>query len=126
MFTRGKARRTAGSCRHEIGADRWAIAAELCEHGRCQCGWCEIPSAQLQHRCRDGRRQSSRIPSCVAQSLLPIRHLASFSVTEPGAQAMPLSLFLIMLRVCDGGHDAVKDALALARGEKPGQRPGGG
>jgi hypothetical protein len=37
-----------------------------------------------------------------------------------------LAALVELLRVRDGGHDAVKDALALARGEKPGQRPGGG
>ena len=29
-------------------------------------------------------------------------------------------------RAGDGGHDAGEDALALVRGKKPGQRPGGG
>jgi len=38
------------------------------------------------------------------------------------ALAAPVEL----LRACDGSHDAVKDALALAMGKKPGQRPGGG
>jgi hypothetical protein len=37
-----------------------------------------------------------------------------------------LATLVELLRVRDGGHDAVKDALALARGKKPGQRPGGG
>ena len=31
-----------------------------------------------------------------------------------------------VLRVCDAGHDAGEDALALVRGKKPGRRPGGG
>ena len=37
-----------------------------------------------------------------------------------------LAALVELLRVRDGGHHAVKDALALARGGKPGQRPGGG
>ena len=37
-----------------------------------------------------------------------------------------LAALVELLRVRDGGHDAVKDTLALVRGEKPGQRPGGG
>jgi hypothetical protein len=37
-----------------------------------------------------------------------------------------LAALVELLRVRDGGRDAVKDALALARGKKPGQRPGGG
>jgi len=31
-----------------------------------------------------------------------------------------------VLRAGDAGHDAGEDALALVRGKKPGQRPGGG
>ena len=37
-----------------------------------------------------------------------------------------LAALVELLRVRDGGHDAVEDALALVRGKKPGQRPGGG
>jgi hypothetical protein len=37
-----------------------------------------------------------------------------------------LAALVELLRVGDGSHDAVKDALALARGKKPGWRPGGG
>jgi hypothetical protein len=37
-----------------------------------------------------------------------------------------LAALVELLRAGDGGHDAVKDALAMARGKKPGRRPGGG
>ena len=37
-----------------------------------------------------------------------------------------LAALVELLRVGDGGSDAVKDALALAGGKKPGRRPGGG
>jgi hypothetical protein len=37
-----------------------------------------------------------------------------------------LAALVELLRVRDGGRDAVEDALALVRGKRPGQRPGGG
>jgi hypothetical protein len=37
-----------------------------------------------------------------------------------------LAPFVEVPGVGDAGHDAGEDALALVRGKKPGQRPGGG